>query len=97
MHLCKFSSIIEWSLATHFWSDLLFAVCGKPKNDHVDVSRGSLEVDIEQQPWVVSIGSFQSDINWDHQCSGSLVTNKHVLTAARCLAGALSSEAVKNE
>jgi len=64
-------------------------VCGQPKFVHVDASGDILKIVIDQQPWMVSIGRFLSGNRWDHDCSGSLITNKHVLTAARCIAPAL--------
>ena len=36
-------------------------------------------------PWMVSLGGFLDEKTWDHQCAGSLITNKHVLTSASCL------------
>jgi hypothetical protein len=71
------------------------AVCGQPKQVHVDASQDTLEVVIDQHPWMVSIGKFLSGIRWDHFCSGSLITNKHVLTTARCIAAALSDDSFR--
>lgn len=36
-------------------------------------------------PWMVSLGGYLSRNKWEHQCGGSLVTNRHVITAAHCL------------
>jgi secreted trypsin-like serine protease len=36
-------------------------------------------------PWMSSIGSFDETTNlWEHQCGGSLISNKHFLSAAHC-------------
>jgi hypothetical protein len=68
------------------------AVCGQPKQVQYDASGEILEIVIDQQPWMVSIGKFSSLNHWDHYCSGSLITNKHALTTARCIAAALSDD-----
>ena len=36
-------------------------------------------------PWLVSLGGYLNEKTWDHQCAGSLITNRHVLTSASCL------------
>ena len=51
----------------------LFAVCGEVQNSG------------NKMPWLVSLGGYLSPTKWDHQCAGSLVTNKHILTSASCL------------
>ena len=67
-------------------------VCGQPKFIHTDGNAKNLEVTIEQQPWMVSIGRFLSWTQWEHDCSGSLITSKHILTAAECIAAAQLDE-----
>ena len=36
-------------------------------------------------PWMSSIGFFNETTNlWKHQCGGSLISNKHFVSAAHC-------------
>ena len=61
---------------------MLFAACGEAQKDGNDM------------PWLVSLGGYSDGLgdisHWDHQCAGSLVTNKHVLTSASCLSSTKS-------
>jgi secreted trypsin-like serine protease len=69
--------------------------CGIPTVIHKDVEAQELEASIEQQPWMVSLGRF-TGILWSHECSGSLITNRHVLTAANCFEGIRKNEDLLN-
>ena len=61
----------------------LFSGCGEPYDTRPPPDDGiDTDVSIRQVPWLASLGGFKTRTKWDHQCGGSLVTNKHVLTAA---------------
>ena len=40
---------------------------------------------MEQWPWMASIGYYNDQEEWVHQCGATLITAHHFLTAAHCL------------
>jgi hypothetical protein len=41
--------------------------CGEPTLPHPDIKSDDFNVDIKQQPWMVSLGKYVSGQRWEHQ------------------------------
>jgi hypothetical protein len=53
---------------------IFFKDCGEPHRAHPDIKSDDFNVDIQQQPWMVSLGQYLTPNKWEHQCGGSLIT-----------------------
>ena len=58
--------------------------CGELAYDYVPtIEEGVEDGKITQMPWMVSLGVYFGT-GYEHQCGGSIVTTRHILTAAHC-------------
>merc|ERR1712025_49778 len=64
--------------------------CGVPNQATPNRIVGGSETDIAEYPWQVSLLSSIDVLN--HFCGGSLISNKHVVTAAHCTEGKIASD-----
>ena len=47
----------------------------------------TIDATVGQVNWIVSIQAKKLGISWSHRCTGSLISNKAVLTTASCIDG----------
>ena len=64
----------------------MYVGCGTVKSTFQEnyIVEESESVDIRHQPWLVSIGELISPNNWEHKCSGTIITDKHVGQLSIC-------------
>lgn len=60
-----------------------------PTNSSADEIKivGGREIDIKERPYMVSIGEYSVAEGYQFFCGGSIITRRHVLTAAHCHEG----------
>ncbi|KAF7993000.1 hypothetical protein HCN44_005781 [Aphidius gifuensis] len=61
-------------------------VCGKPSRSKYDLlSQNNQVLEAKNWPWLASIFLHKNNHATVHVCAGTLITNRHVLTAGRCI------------
>jgi V8-like Glu-specific endopeptidase len=58
--------------------------CGKNYDPSAFIVRGSR---VQSWPWMASLGFFDEENQWQHQCGATLISDQHFLTASHCIKG----------
>ena len=65
-----------------------YSKCGKKSNINPNFVAGATnhpeDNPVGNWPWMASIGFYDEDDKWNHQCGATLLTERHFLTAAHC-------------
>ena len=48
-------------------------------------AKNSVDNPVGHWPWMASLGFFDNNGKWKHQCGATLISDKHFLTAAHCV------------
>ncbi len=67
-----------------FLHPLADGVCGKIQDPTAFIVKGNR---VQSWPWMASLGLFDEENQWQHQCGATLISDQHFLTAAHCIKG----------
>ncbi|KAG5875933.1 hypothetical protein JTB14_036466 [Gonioctena quinquepunctata] len=59
--------------------------CGISNDLVVPLILGGTNAEVGQYPWLTAIFALDNHGNYDYKCSGTLISQKHVITAGRCV------------